>query len=113
MKVADGIHQNGRAINKYRTNVDTIVDGILPGKGRELHRVCEVNKFLEKLLADNKLRAFYIAPDIQEWTTDGKQDLGLYGNDQLHLSNLGYEKMVKHIQRISEQTTLPLYPAAG
>ena len=112
-KVANGIHQICRAINKYRTDVDIIVAGILPGKGRELHRVCEVNKYLEKLLADNKLRAFYIAPDIQEWTTDGKQDLGLYASDALHPNNLGYEKMVKYIQVISELTTLPLYHVAG
>ena len=112
-KVANGIHQICRAINKYRTDVDIIVAGILPGKGRELHRVCEVNQNLEKLLAGNTLRTYYIAPDIREWTVDGKQDLGLYDNDELHLSNLGYAKMVKHIQRISERTTLPLYPAAG
>ena len=112
-KIANGIHQICKAINKDRTGVDIIVTGVLPRKGIELSQVCEVNQHLETLLVGNTLRAFYIPPDIQEWTIDGKQDPFIYFEDGIHPNYLGYAKMVKHIQKISELTTLPLHPVAG
>ena len=65
-KIADGIHQICKTINIFRADVDIIVTGILPGKGRDLNKVCKVNQHLRRILIGNKFRTFYIPPNIQE-----------------------------------------------
>ena len=111
--IADGICQICRTINRFRSDIDIIVSSILPGKDREMVKVCKVNQLLKKLLKGNKFRPFYISPNIQDLISGDQLNPDLYSSDLIHLSNLGYQKLVKHIQKISELTSCPLYPDTG
>ena len=111
--IADGICQICKTIKKFRGDIDIIVSGILPGKDRELSKVCKVNQLLKRIFKRNNYRTFYVSPNCQDWIVNDQLNPDLYSSDQIHLSSLGYPRLISHIQKISKLTTLPLYPDTG